>query len=113
MYLDWLKTVTHPHALLGGEQEGWVSDLGWRQFRTLLEGKAEKYGRDFRVISRWEPISQVCSCCGIRGGKLDLSVREWECLNCSIRHDHFGEWDSQYISRGRAVRDIKRTWRQA
>ncbi len=29
-----------------------ISDLGWRQFRTLLEGKAEKYGRDFRVISR-------------------------------------------------------------
>ena len=29
-----------------------ISDLGWRQFRILLEGKAQKYGRDFRVISR-------------------------------------------------------------
>ncbi|WP_366558236.1 transposase [Okeania sp. SIO3B5] len=29
-----------------------ISDLGWRIFRTFLEGKAEKYGRDFRVISR-------------------------------------------------------------
>ena len=29
-----------------------ISDLGWRQFRTFLEGKAEKYGRDFRIISR-------------------------------------------------------------
>jgi len=36
-----------------------ISDLGWRQFRTLLEGKAEKYGRDFRVISRWEPTSHA------------------------------------------------------
>ncbi|MCG5057076.1 MAG: transposase [Limnoraphis sp. WC205] len=35
-----------------------ISDLGWRQFRTLLEGKAEKYGREFRVISRWEPTTQ-------------------------------------------------------
>ncbi len=60
---------------------------GWRQFRTLLEGKAEKYGRDFRVISRWEPTSQKCSCCGFKGGKLDLSVREWECLNCGTKHD--------------------------
>ena len=34
-----------------------ISDLGWRTFRTFLEGKAEKYGRDFRVISRWEPTS--------------------------------------------------------
>ncbi len=38
-----------------------ISDLGWRQFRTLLEGKTKKYGRDFRVISRWEPTSQICS----------------------------------------------------
>ena len=37
-----------------------ISDLGWRQFRTLLKGKAEKHGRDFRVINRWEPTSQVC-----------------------------------------------------
>jgi len=36
-----------------------ISDLGWRKFRTLLEGKAEKYGRDFRVISRWEATSHA------------------------------------------------------
>ncbi|GGA42587.1 RNA-guided endonuclease TnpB family protein [Okeania sp. KiyG1] len=64
-----------------------ISDLGWRQFRTFLEGKAEKYGRDFRVISRWEPTSQICSNCGFKGGKLDLQVREWECLNCGAKHD--------------------------
>ena len=64
-----------------------ISDLGWRQFRTFLEGKAEKYGREFRVISRWEPTSQTCSCCGFRGGKLDLSIREWICLNCESTHD--------------------------
>ncbi|NES03365.1 MAG: transposase [Okeania sp. SIO2F4] len=64
-----------------------ISDLDWRQFRTLLEGKAEKYIRDFRVIDRWEPTSQVCSCCGFRGGKLDLSIRDWQCLNCETTHD--------------------------
>ena len=64
-----------------------ISDLGWRTFRILLEGKAEKYGRDLRVINRWEPTSQKCSCCGFHGGKLDLQVREWECLNCGAKHD--------------------------
>ncbi|MEL7034458.1 MAG: RNA-guided endonuclease TnpB family protein [Cyanobacteria bacterium J06592_8] len=64
-----------------------ISNLGWRQFRTFLEGKAEKYGRDFRVISRWEPTTQKCSCCGFIGGKLDLSIREWTCLNCETIHD--------------------------
>jgi len=64
-----------------------ISDLDWRQFRTLLEGKAEKYGRDFRVISKWEAKSQNCSSCAFKGGKLDFKVREWECLNCGAKHD--------------------------
>ena len=29
-----------------------ISDLGGRQFRTLLLGLAEKWGRAFRVIDR-------------------------------------------------------------
>lgn len=64
-----------------------IADLGWHEFRTLLDAKCSKYGRDFVVIDRWEPTSQVCSCCGHRGGKLDLSIREWICLNCEAVHD--------------------------
>ena len=64
-----------------------ISDLGWREFRTIIEAKAEKYERDFRVIDRWEATTQTCSCCGFRGGKLDLNIREWQCLNCETIHD--------------------------
>jgi putative transposase len=64
-----------------------ISDLGWRSFRTMLEAKSEMYGRDFRLISRWEPTSQRCSCCGKIGGKKQLSVREWTCLFCGAVHD--------------------------
>jgi putative transposase len=64
-----------------------ISDLGWRQFRTLLEGKGIRYGRTVGVVNRWEPTSQICSCCGERGGKLDLSIREWQCLWCGATHD--------------------------
>ncbi|MGB3188897.1 zinc ribbon domain-containing protein [Lyngbya sp. PCC 8106] len=32
----------------------------------------------------------MCSCCGFRGGKLNLSVREWTCLNCETTHDRDG-----------------------
>ena len=64
-----------------------ISDLGWRSFRTMLDAKAEMYGRDFRVISRWEPTTQKCSCCGQIGGKKELSVREWTCLFCGEAHD--------------------------
>jgi putative transposase len=64
-----------------------ISQQGWGEFRTLCEGKAQKYGRDFRVISRWEPTSQVCSDCGFKWGKLDLSVRSILCLNCGTEQD--------------------------
>jgi len=46
-----------------------ISLQGWREFRTWCEAKSEKFGRDFRVISRWEPTSQVCSDCGFKWGK--------------------------------------------
>jgi putative transposase len=64
-----------------------ISDVGWRQFRTLLESKAIRYGRDVQVISRWEPTSQRCSCCGQIGGKKPLNVRAWTCLHCGAEHD--------------------------
>ena len=32
-----------------------ISQQGWREFRVLVEAKSEKYGREFVIISRWEP----------------------------------------------------------
>jgi putative transposase len=64
-----------------------ISLQGWREFRVLCEAKSEKFNRDFRVISRWEPTSQTCSCCGYRWGKIDLSVRSIRCLSCGNKHD--------------------------
>ncbi|MFM9265315.1 RNA-guided endonuclease InsQ/TnpB family protein [Tychonema sp. BBK16] len=64
-----------------------ISQQGWYEFRALCEAKSEKFGRDFRVISRWEPTSQICSNCGFRWGKLDLKIRSVQCLNCGIEHD--------------------------
>lgn len=64
-----------------------ISQQGWREFRTLCEAKSDKFNREFLVISRWEPTSQVCSECGYRWGKLDLTVRTVKCLNCGTEHD--------------------------
>jgi putative transposase len=64
-----------------------VSLQGWREFRTFCEAKSEKFHRDFHVISRWEPTSQICSECGYKWGKLDLKIRSVRCLNCGTEHD--------------------------
>ncbi|MCC3415782.1 MULTISPECIES: transposase [unclassified Microcoleus] len=64
-----------------------ISLQGWREFRTLCEAKSEKFGREFKVVSRWEPTSQVCSDCGFKWGKIDLSIRSVLCLSCGTEQD--------------------------
>ena len=64
-----------------------ISQQGWREFRTLCEAKSEKFGREFKVISRWEPTSKICSDCGFKWGKIDLSIRSVLFLNCGTEQD--------------------------
>lgn len=64
-----------------------ISDAGWYSFRSLLDAKCEKYGRQLAIINRWLPTSQKCNACGESGGKKELDVREWQCLYCGVVHD--------------------------
>lgn len=64
-----------------------ISQQGWNMFRTMCEAKSKQYqDREVLVIDRWQPTSQVCSSCGYKWGKLDLSVREIVCLGCGEKH---------------------------
>ncbi|MEO3860770.1 RNA-guided endonuclease TnpB family protein [Acrocarpospora sp. B8E8] len=64
-----------------------VSDASWGTFRTLLAGKAARYGRTVITVGRWFPSSQLCPCCGWRNGKAPLGVRSWDCPSCGEHHD--------------------------
>ncbi|MCX4592262.1 transposase [Streptomyces sp. NBC_01549] len=64
-----------------------VHDAGWSQFVAMLAYKAERYGRTFVKIGRFEPTSQVCSACGHCDGPKPLDVREWTCPACGTVHD--------------------------
>ncbi|GGK79607.1 RNA-guided endonuclease InsQ/TnpB family protein [Streptomyces flaveus] len=64
-----------------------VHDAGWSQFVHMLEYKAQRYGRTFVKVGRFEPTSQVCSTCGAKDGPKPLNVREWTCPACGIVHD--------------------------
>lgn len=91
-----------------------ISRQGWREFRVLCEAKSEKFNRDFRVISRWEPTSQICSGCGYRWGKIDLSVRTVQCLNCGVEHDRDENASKNIEMVGMGHRhDLKRAQRQS
>lgn len=65
-----------------------ISEQGWSTVRRMCESKSSIYkNRETRIISRWEPTSQVCSDCGFNWGKLDLSVRSVLCISCGAEHD--------------------------
>jgi putative transposase len=90
-----------------------ISQVGWREFRTMCEAKSDKFGRKFTVISRWEPTSQICSDCGYRWGKLDLKVREIVCLSCGTLHDRDDNASKNIENVGVGhIHDAKRTGRE-
>jgi IS605 OrfB family transposase len=64
-----------------------VHDAGWSAFVHMLEYKAQRYGRRFARVGRFEPTSQVCSACGVRDGPKPLHVRAWTCATCGAVHD--------------------------
>ncbi|MBD2892823.1 IS200/IS605 family transposase ISTel3 [Actinomadura sp. RB99] len=64
-----------------------IADAGWRELRTMLEYKADWYGRELTVVDRWFPSSKLCSSCGRRASAMPLAVREWSCAACGARHD--------------------------
>ncbi|MFI6153439.1 RNA-guided endonuclease InsQ/TnpB family protein [Kitasatospora sp. NPDC051170] len=64
-----------------------VHDAGWSAFVSMLEYKAVKFGRSLVRIGRFEPTSQVCSCCGVKDGPKPLHVRVWQCAACGARLD--------------------------
>jgi len=76
-----VRNMVKNHALARA-----ISDAAWRQFRTMLEYKADWHGRDVIAVDRWFPSSKLCSACGALAEKMPLNVRSWKC-RCGTAHD--------------------------
>ena len=59
-----------------------ISDVSWSTFVTMLEYKADWYGKNILRIGRFAPSSMTCSCCGNINKELMPKDREWTCKVC-------------------------------
>lgn len=68
----------------------YISQSNWREFRIMLENKAEFNGNKIIIADRWFPSTQLCSNCGSvlsRDKKLKLSQRKYNCKDCGHEMD--------------------------
>ena len=68
-----------------------VIDASFSKFVSMLEYKAEWYGRKIIKIDRFYPSTQLCSGCGYKNASIKgfrgLKFREWVCPLCGEVHD--------------------------
>lgn len=78
-----------------------IGEQGWRDFRTMLEYKAEWRGRELIVIDRFAPSSQTCNACG-KINKLSLDKRKFKC-ECGVTYDRDVNAAQNILAAGMAV----------
>jgi putative transposase len=64
-----------------------IADAAFGEIYRELEYKAKWRGRTYLPLERFFPSSKLCSSCGHLLDELPLSVREWGCPGCGVRHD--------------------------
>lgn len=64
-----------------------IADASWGLLTTMLEYKANWYGREIIKIDTYFPSSKMCSSCGNIKQDLKLSDRVYKCNNCDLEID--------------------------
>ncbi len=64
-----------------------IADVGMYEFRRQIEYKACEASVQVKIISRWEPTSKTCSCCGWVKEDLTLADRMFICEDCGSIQD--------------------------
>jgi putative transposase len=80
-----------------------ISDAGWGSFRLMLGQKAERYGRELRLVNP-AFTSQRCSCCGHIEKANRKSQAEFKCLSCGHAENADVNAAKNILAAGQAAR---------
>ncbi|WP_242046361.1 MULTISPECIES: RNA-guided endonuclease InsQ/TnpB family protein [Calothrix] len=64
-----------------------IHDAGFGMLLNFISYKLDRVEGNFIQVDRFFPSTKLCSCCGHKNDLLNLSIREWICLNCQTIHD--------------------------
>ena len=60
-----------------------IADASWHSFVLKLEYKAKEQGKHVIKLDQWYASSKICNDCGFKVKDMPLSVRTWNCPECS------------------------------
>ena len=86
-----------------------ISGSSWSTFTTMLNYKAEWYGKALIKVDRWYPSSKTCSGCGhlLTKAELPLQVRSWNCPSCLQSNDRDINASINILNEGLKLATIK------
>lgn len=65
-----------------------IYDALWYELIRQLEYKSKWKNKRFYRIDTYYPSSQICNRCGYQEKEVkDLSIRKWECENCTNQNE--------------------------
>ncbi len=84
-----------------------IGDSSWSSFVSMLEYKAQWYGKKVIKIDRFYPSSKTCSSCDYIIDKLPLSVRKWQCPKCGSHHQRDVNAAKNIHRQGLTITDVE------
>lgn len=83
-----------------------IQEVGFYQFKVILQSKALSNDKKTVLIDRFYPSSKKCSCCGFKNKDLKLSNRFWICPQCNTKHDRDINAAKNILSEGQRAFEI-------